>query len=65
MANKKIDKIPSFHKAAVALLNSQGWKVIVIGNVTVTSRPPLKYNYSLTVDFTGTKKDSPTPKEAK
>ena len=45
-----------FAKAVAAFLATKQWAVLVVGNVRIEARPPRKYNYRLTLDFTGGKK---------
>ena len=39
--------------AIIAYMKEQGWNIVVIGEQRIVRRPPLKYNFTLSIDFTG------------
>jgi hypothetical protein len=40
-------------EAAARFIEGNGGKVAVIGGIGVMQRPPVMFNYRLTIDFTG------------
>jgi hypothetical protein len=49
--------IDRFYRQVAKFLETRDWSVMVVGGARVTGRPPLKYNFTLSIDFTGAKRE--------
>ena len=46
-------KQPDFLKQVADYIEKMGGRAVVVGGIRVRERPPLKYNFTLEIDFTG------------
>lgn len=53
MENDMKDNFEVMVKEIAKYIECHGGKAVAIGGITIRSRPPLKYNYTFEIDFTG------------
>lgn len=49
----KREKLPDFLQQVADYIESIGGRAVVVGGIRIAQRPPLKFNYTLEIDFTG------------